>query len=109
MGSRYKKTIMSENVRESLHTWQRRVKAKHRHDLLLPATSSTMSLDSMVDNDNDDDDDDEIVTISSPHAFINESQSQTLEVSAHDENVYSVPVVHDDNDCDDEEILCDSE
>ncbi|KAI3502830.1 hypothetical protein L1887_31173 [Cichorium endivia] len=108
MGSRFKKTIVSENVRESLHMWRRRVKAKHRHDStfnLLPLTSSTMSLDSMVDDDYD-----EIVPISSPDAFmIHESQSQDLEVSTHDENVQLVRDRPDDDDCDETDISCDSE
>nr|KAJ0218564.1 hypothetical protein LSAT_V11C300129680 [Lactuca sativa] len=107
MGSQFKKTIVSENVRESLHTWRRRVKEKHRHDstfALLPATSSTMSLDSMVDDDYD-----EIVPISSPDDFFEESQSQVLEVSTHDENAQLVPGRDDDNDCDEIDISCDSE
>ncbi|KAI3665365.1 hypothetical protein L6452_43989 [Arctium lappa] len=89
MGSRFKKTIVSENVRESLHTWRRRVKAKHQHDsdfTLLPTTSSTMSLDSMVDDDQD-----EIVPFSSPHAFTEETSSRVLEVPTNDEKGHFVP------------------
>ncbi|KVI02903.1 Mlo-related protein [Cynara cardunculus var. scolymus] len=90
MGSRFKKTIVSENVRESLHTWRRRVKAKHQHDstfTLLPTTSSTMSLDSMVDDDQD-----EIVPFSSPHAITEETSGRVLEVSTPDEKGRFVPI-----------------
>ncbi|XP_071703218.1 MLO-like protein 4 [Rutidosis leptorrhynchoides] len=103
MGSRFKKTIVSENVRESLHTWRRRVKAKHGHNRdfsLLPMTSSTMSLDSLVDHD----DHDEIVPISSPHAFMKNSQSRVHEVSTcHDDDD------DDDDDCEETDVSCDSE
>ncbi|XP_030535999.2 MLO-like protein 4 isoform X2 [Rhodamnia argentea] len=47
MGSKFKKSVMSESVRTSLHGWQRRAKAKHTP--LLSATSVT-SLDSLVDD-----------------------------------------------------------
>ncbi|PWA71519.1 mlo-related protein [Artemisia annua] len=119
MGSRFKKTIVSENVRESLHTWRRRVKAKHRHDHTfthLPATSSTMSLESMVDNDYHDEDDydhaeegdnhdhDEIVPMSSPHSSLEESESQDLEVLKLEEKVHLVPVRHDEDGSDEKDI-----
>ncbi|KAF5765162.1 hypothetical protein HanRHA438_Chr15g0712701 [Helianthus annuus] len=104
MGSRFKKTIVSENVRESLHTWRRRVKAKHKHDppfTLLPTTSSNMSLDSMVDDDHDE-------PIARVHAFLDKSKSNSdIEVSTHDENVYSDPDRHENEDCD--EIYSSSE
>lgn len=49
MGSRFKKTVVSENVRKSLHGWQRRVKARHNGAsfalLTAPSTSSLSSLD----------------------------------------------------------------
>nr|XP_043606463.1 MLO-like protein 4 [Erigeron canadensis] len=99
MGSRYKKTIVPEKIRDSLHTWRRRVKAKHRHNstfTLLPATSSTMSLDSIVYDD--DDDHDEIEPVLSPRVFMEERQTQDLEVSTHGKE-----------DCDETSISCDSE
>ncbi|KAJ6736856.1 MLO-LIKE PROTEIN 1 [Salix viminalis] len=44
MGAKFKKTVVSENVRKSLHGWQRRVKAKQSSStpnlLALPSTSS---------------------------------------------------------------------
>ncbi|XP_076957485.1 MLO-like protein 4 [Bidens hawaiensis] len=104
MGSRFKKTIVSENIRESLHTWRRRVKAKHKHDstfTLLPTTSSTMSLDSMVDDDHDE-------AISPLHAFLDKSQSsKALEVPTDDDSIYLDPVRHENEDCD--EIYSSSE
>ncbi|KAI7737638.1 hypothetical protein M8C21_001549 [Ambrosia artemisiifolia] len=107
MGSRFKKTIVSENVRESLHTWRRRVKAKHKHDppfTLLPTTSSNMSLDSMVDDDHD-------VPIACVHNFLDKSESSAdLEVSTHDENVDLDPATRENDDCDDcDEIYSSSE
>ncbi|MFS8016611.1 hypothetical protein Hanom_Chr15g01370621 [Helianthus anomalus] len=104
MGSRFKKTIVSENIRESLHTWRRRVKAKHKHDppfTLLPTTSSNMSLDSMVDDDHDE-------PIARVHTFLDKSKSNAdIEVSTHDENIYLDPVRHENEDCD--EIYSSSE
>ncbi|KAG8374743.1 hypothetical protein BUALT_Bualt10G0027600 [Buddleja alternifolia] len=42
MGSKYKKTIISENVRKSLHGWRRKVKARPAFTLITaPSTSST--------------------------------------------------------------------
>ncbi|XP_057499904.1 MLO-like protein 4 [Actinidia eriantha] len=51
MGSRFKKSIVSENVRKSLHGWQRKVKARHGGPPFthLTATTSTTSLDSVLD------------------------------------------------------------
>lgn len=44
MGAKFKKTVVSENVRKSLHGWQRRVKAKQSSStpnlLALPSTTS---------------------------------------------------------------------
>ncbi|GAA0139982.1 hypothetical protein LIER_01417 [Lithospermum erythrorhizon] len=51
MGSKFKKSIMSENVRKSLHGWRNKVKTK-RGDIPysnMPTSISTTSLDSMVD------------------------------------------------------------
>ncbi|KAK2984505.1 hypothetical protein RJ640_016891 [Escallonia rubra] len=50
MGSKFKKSIISEDVRRSLHGWRRRVKTRHGgKTLMLPTAVSTTSLDSMVD------------------------------------------------------------
>ncbi|XP_073145289.1 MLO-like protein 4 [Henckelia pumila] len=52
MGSKYKKTIVSENVRRSLHGWRKRVRAKQESTSRgLKGTASTTSLDSMVDGE----------------------------------------------------------
>lgn len=51
MGSRFKKSVISENVRKSLSKWQRRVKEKQSSSYaLLSATSttSTTSLESLM-------------------------------------------------------------
>ncbi|OMO55821.1 Mlo-related protein [Corchorus capsularis] len=49
MGSRFKKTIVSENVRDSISKWKRRVKEKQISSLpvVLRDSNSTSSLDSM--------------------------------------------------------------
>nr|AFK45518.1 unknown [Lotus japonicus] len=50
MGSRFKKSVISENVRKSLSKWQRRVKDKQCSSYsLLTVTTSTTSLESMLD------------------------------------------------------------
>lgn len=52
MGSRFKKTVISENVRRSLHGWQRRAKTKqHGSSTPLLTEMSVASLDSLVDGD----------------------------------------------------------
>ena len=52
MGSRMKKTVMSENVRSSLHGWMRRVRARNNGApfqlLTATSTSSLSSLDLMA-------------------------------------------------------------
>ena len=51
MGSRFKKTVISDNVRKSLTGWQRRVKARHAmsHSTSTPLLSAaTTSSDSLV-------------------------------------------------------------
>ncbi|PON53457.1 Mlo-related protein [Parasponia andersonii] len=50
MGSRFKKTVLSDNVRKSLHGWQRRVKAKHASHATTPLLSAgrISSSDSVV-------------------------------------------------------------
>lgn len=48
MGSKYKKTIVSENVRRSLHGWRRKVRAKQEPPFkLLTATTSIASVESI--------------------------------------------------------------
>ncbi|KAK4490487.1 hypothetical protein RD792_001164 [Penstemon davidsonii] len=52
MGSKFKKTIVTENVRRSLHGWTRKVKAKQDGPAFsLVTVPSTASLDSMVDEE----------------------------------------------------------
>ena len=46
MGSRCKKALVAESVRESLHSWCKRVKERSRHSL---ATRSVCSLDTTID------------------------------------------------------------
>lgn len=49
MGSRFKKTVISESVRKSLSKWQRRVKDKESSSYaLLSTATSTASLESML-------------------------------------------------------------
>lgn len=55
MGSRFKKTVISESVRKSLSKWQRRVKEKQSSSYELLNTSTTTSLESLLhgmDNSN---------------------------------------------------------
>ncbi|KZV53830.1 MLO-like protein 4 [Dorcoceras hygrometricum] len=48
MGSKYKKTIVSENVRRSLHGWRRKARAKQEASFkLLTATTSIASVESI--------------------------------------------------------------
>ncbi|XP_042051420.1 MLO-like protein 4 [Salvia splendens] len=56
MGSRCKKAIIAESVRESLHSWCKRVKARTNSI----TTRSTCSLESIIDEG------DEIITVGSP-------------------------------------------
>lgn len=54
MGSRYKKTIVSESVRTSLHGWRHKVKTRLESSVLPPETSlATTSLDSGEEEDAD--------------------------------------------------------
>lgn len=48
MGSRFKKTVISESVRKSLSKWQRRVKEKQSSSYELLNTSTTTSLESLL-------------------------------------------------------------
>lgn len=50
MGSRCKKALVTESVRESLHSWCKRVKHKSKHDSLHSHTArSVCSLESTID------------------------------------------------------------
>lgn len=51
MGSRWKKALVAESVRESLHSWCKRVKERSKHDASLHslATRSVCSLESTID------------------------------------------------------------
>ncbi|KAL4187182.1 hypothetical protein AMTRI_Chr09g17620 [Amborella trichopoda] len=54
MGSRFKKALIAEDVRESLHGWCKRVKERSKHGSLhanLRSATSTTSLDSMADGE----------------------------------------------------------
>lgn len=46
MGSRYNKSVVSKNVRNSLTGWQRRVKAKNASSISLLSAGTTASQDS---------------------------------------------------------------
>ncbi|KAK3028227.1 hypothetical protein RJ639_037561 [Escallonia herrerae] len=60
MGSRCKKALIAESVRDSLHSWCKRVKEKSRRDALHSITTrSTCSLGSTIDEG------DEVITIAS--------------------------------------------
>ncbi|KAL6964400.1 hypothetical protein U1Q18_035454 [Sarracenia purpurea var. burkii] len=60
MGSKCKKAVIAESVRESLHSWCKRVKEKSRRDALHSVTTrSTCSLESLIDEK------DEIITVGS--------------------------------------------
>lgn len=48
MGSKFKKTIVSENVRSSLHGWRKKVKARHGGPAS-PLLPNIASVDSMVE------------------------------------------------------------
>lgn len=58
MGSRCKKALIAESVRESLHSWCKRVKARSKATNSI-ATRSTCSLDSVIDEG------DETITVAS--------------------------------------------
>lgn len=52
MGSKFKKSLFAESVRESLHSWCRRVREKSKRDPVLSrlgTTTSTCSLGSTID------------------------------------------------------------
>ncbi|KAK9286747.1 hypothetical protein L1049_015151 [Liquidambar formosana] len=59
MGSRFKKALVSESVRESLHSWCKRVKEKSKRDSLHSRTATTCSLESIIDER------DEVITVAS--------------------------------------------
>lgn len=50
MGSRWKKALVAESVRESLHSWCKRVKQRSKHDSVHSHTTrSVCSLESTID------------------------------------------------------------
>lgn len=118
MGSRFKKTIMSENVRKSLHGWQRRVKARHSGAPfpLLTATS-TSSLSSLCPLEDEMDRTDHgassskegsysiLEDTSTPYQPVSLAQSPSFEVSP--SNKSPVPLhcdpIHDSYHSDEEE------
>ncbi|KAI8027878.1 MLO-like protein 4 [Camellia lanceoleosa] len=60
MGSKCKKAVIAESVRESLHSWCKRVRARSKRDALHSLTTrSTCSLESIIDER------DEIITVGS--------------------------------------------
>uniref|UniRef100_A0A5B6Z816 MLO-like protein n=1 Tax=Davidia involucrata TaxID=16924 RepID=A0A5B6Z816_DAVIN len=102
MGSRFKKSIVSENVRSSLHGWQRRVKARQGGPTsTFPSATSTTSLDSSVDEIDGTDtvasgsmeggsSRYEDATISHQHASV--ERDQTHEISPSDHERLQVPL-----------------
>ncbi|KAL9464671.1 hypothetical protein AB3S75_002304 [Citrus x aurantiifolia] len=56
MGSRFKRSVVSENVRVSLGNWKKRVRAKQSASIGLVSAASNSSSDSLVDNMNKMDD-----------------------------------------------------
>lgn len=48
MGSRFRKALVAESVRDSLHSWCKRVKDRSRHSL---TARSTCSLESIIDDE----------------------------------------------------------
>jgi mlo protein len=59
MGSKFKKSLVSENVRESLHSWCKRVKDRNRHNNPLFSQNGTVtsrsvcSLDTAYETDHE--------------------------------------------------------
>jgi mlo protein len=55
MGSKFKKSLVSENVRESLHSWCKRVKDRNRHSQLfsLNGTITSRSVCSLDETDHE--------------------------------------------------------
>jgi mlo protein len=58
MGSKFKKSLVSENVRESLHSWCKRVKDRNRHSQLFSlngtiTSRSVCSLDTTYETDHE--------------------------------------------------------
>lgn len=45
MGSKFKKSVVSENVRESLHKWRKRVRHKTQHARSLSVSSLDFTVD----------------------------------------------------------------
>ncbi|XP_010930772.1 MLO-like protein 4 [Elaeis guineensis] len=72
IGSKFQKSLLAESVRESLHSWCRRVKLKSKHEQMLSrlgTTTSTCSLESTIDET------DETITVGS--GTLSRSSSKT--------------------------------
>ncbi|XP_057778651.1 MLO-like protein 4 [Salvia miltiorrhiza] len=76
MGSRCKKAIIAESVRESLHSWCKRVKARSKATNSI-TTRSTCSIESIIDEG------DEIITVGSPTLSPSSSFGHMDEVQQH--------------------------
>ncbi|GAV64850.1 Mlo domain-containing protein [Cephalotus follicularis] len=110
MGSRFKKSVVSENVRQSLSKWQRRVKARQSSasPLLKPSTASS---DSVVDDMNTSD------TFDSSNMERSSSRIEDLSVSSHQEASVSQSTIFDRSSSDEKLLnnsfssnpLCDSD
>ncbi|RWR94890.1 MLO-like protein 4 isoform X2 [Cinnamomum micranthum f. kanehirae] len=84
MGSRFKKALLAESVRESLHSWCKRVKEKSKLDSSLSQlgnTQSIRSLESTIDER------DEIITVVSDTLSRSPSTDTHNPVSLEDANV----------------------
>lgn len=84
MGSRFKKALLAESIRESLHSWCKRVKEKSKHDSSLSQlgnTQSIRSLESTIDKR------DEIITVVSDTLSRSPSTDTHNSVSLEDANV----------------------
>lgn len=115
MGSRLKRSVISENVRTSLSTWKKRARAKQRSSIGLLSATSTTSLDSLIDDMNKIDDftstsveessstakDSSVLhqdTSGSKHPIFEvlPFEEEKLEVSLHSDHLYHS--FHDDHD-----------
>lgn len=79
MGSRCKKAIIAESVRESLHSWCKRVKARSKATNSI-TTRSTCSLESIIDEG------DEIITVGSATLSPSSSFGHTDDELNHDQD-----------------------
>lgn len=91
MGSKFKKSVISENVRRSLHVWHKRVKARQDRSLYnLMSAASTTSLDSMVDEMNN--------NIDGTASISTEERSSRFEnVSLVHDQTYQLPISYENS------------